>query len=387
MKLNRFGMATTLAAATAVVLTACSSSTGTGSTSPRSVASVSGAGKTVTVWVMDGDYTPETLAAINTKFTKQTGAKVNVQVQAWDGIDTKITTALATSTPPDVLDLGNTQVASFAATGGLKDLTPYATDLRQGQTWLKGLETPATVDGNVYAVPGFAGARAVIYNKTVWAKAGITSAPTTFATLTADLDKVKAANTAAGFSPFYLPGQDWYAGLQFVWDAGGDIAKKDGSTWASGFSGAQAQTGLADFKAFQNQYSSPASRTIDTITPDQTQVFADGKASAIVATSGSIGLIEKANPKITDADLGTFPLPGKSGKTQPVMLGGSDWGIAAHSTNADLALTWTKIAASPDVQTKWVVGTRRLDPQQRPGHQRRRRHGQRTEEGLLRRRA
>ncbi|THA31682.1 hypothetical protein E6R18_16580 [Streptomyces sp. A1277] len=46
--------------------------------------------------------------------------------------------------PPDVLDLGNTQVASFAAAGGPMDLTGYAKDLRQGQKWLAGLEDPAT---------------------------------------------------------------------------------------------------------------------------------------------------------------------------------------------------------------------------------------------------
>lgn len=356
MNHKRSGAAVVLA--TAFALNACSSSGSVSGadTSPRPVASVKGDGKTLTVWVMDGDYSDASLKAINDAFTRKTGAKVDVQVQAWDGITTKITTALAASNPPDVLDLGNTQVASFAANGGLKDLTSYAEDLKQGQTWLAGLVDPATVDGRLYAVPGFAGARAVIYNKTMWAKAGITEAPATYAELTADLDKVKAANTSADFSPLYFPGQNWYAGMQFVWDAGGDLATQDGGKWVSGLSDAKAQAGLADYKAFQNTYSMPASRTVDVADPDQVQIFADGKTSAIVATSGFTGLIEKANPKLTDADLGTFPFPGKSGKPQPVMLGGSDWGIAARSANADLALQWAKIAAGPDVQSKWVVG-------------------------------
>lgn len=168
MKQSRTCVAVALLLAATASMTACGAGSGSaGSTEPQAVSTVNGAGKTVTVWVMTDDYTTETLDAINTEFTKQTGAKVDVQVQAWDGITTKITTALATSTPPDVLDLGNTQVASFAATGGLKDLTPYAADLKQGQTWVAGLADPATVDGNLYAVPGFAGARAVIYNKTM----------------------------------------------------------------------------------------------------------------------------------------------------------------------------------------------------------------------------
>ncbi|MFG2820960.1 extracellular solute-binding protein [Kitasatospora sp. NPDC048365] len=365
MRHSRLPAALAVLAATAV-LTSCSSAGTTGSAA-HSVAPGSGAGKTLQVWVMDGDYSDETLKAINDRFTQQTGAKVDVQVQSWDGIETKVTTALATSTPPDVLDIGNTQVAGFAANGGLLDLTAYGHDLRQGQTWVEGLEGPATVDGKLYAVPGFAGARAVIYNKEMWAKAGITAAPTTYAQLVDDLRKVKAANPGADFSPLYFPGQNWYAAMQFVWDAGSDFAAHSGGKWSGSMSSAQAQTGLADFKAFQNEFSAAASRTVDVKTPDQVQVFADGKASAIIATSGFIGRIQKANPKLTDDTLGTFPLPGKSGKTQPVMIGGSDWGIAARSKNAGLALAWTTIAASPDVQSKWIVGKEGFIPNSAEG--------------------
>ena len=358
MRNSRYTAVGALGLAAALALTACSSSGSAGGTDdgPQAVPTSGGDGKTLTVWVMTGDYTDATITAINDEFTEQTGAEVDVQIQQWDGITTKISTALATSTPPDVLDLGNTQVASYAANGALLDLTSYADDLRQGQTWLAGLEDPATVDDRLYAVPGFAGARAVIYNKTMWAEAGVTEAPTTYDELTADLDAVAAANPEQDFSPFYLPGEYWYAGMQFVWDAGGEIATDDDGTWAGGFESDEAQQGLADFAEFQNEYSTPASQTLDTDEPNQDQIFADGKTSAILHTNGAIALIKEANPALTDDDFGTFPLPGKSGETQPVMLGGSDWGIAAKSQNADLALQWTKIATSPDVQQEWVVG-------------------------------
>jgi N,N'-diacetylchitobiose transport system substrate-binding protein len=56
------------------------------------------------------------------------------------------------------------------------------------------------------------------------------------------------------------------------------------------------------------------------------------------------------------AELGTFPFPGTSGKAQPVMLGGSVWGIATKSDAPELALQWAKIAASPQVQEEFVFG-------------------------------
>ena len=336
--------------AVALALSACS----TGNNSAGG-GSLDGKGKTITVWSMTGDLTTKTLDAINKKFTAETGAKVNVQTQQWTGIGTKITTALATSTPPDVVDLGNTDVANYAASGGLKDLTADKTDLEQGQTWLSGLEDPAVVGGKLYAVPSFAGDRVVLYNKTMWAKDGITSVPTSYSELTTDLNTIKSKNTSSDFSAMYFPGQYWYAGMGFVWDAGGSIATGNGTNWKGGFSSSKAQKGLSEFKTFQNTYSTVASRTLNTDTPSQDTIFADGQASAIVANSWEIGVVE-ATKKLGASDLGTFPFPGQSGKNQPVFLGGSDWGIAQKSKNSALAEAWVKIAASPSIQSKYVFG-------------------------------
>ncbi len=139
MRTTKFAAAAAVALTIAMGLTACSSAGnagGGGGGGTKDVADVKGDGKTLTVWAMTGDYSDKTIAAINKEFEAKTGAKVKVQIQQWDGITTKISTALATNTPPDVLDLGNTQVASYAANGALLDLTPYKKDLAQGQTWL-----------------------------------------------------------------------------------------------------------------------------------------------------------------------------------------------------------------------------------------------------------
>ena len=362
MRHTRNLVAGALGIVTAVALTACggngsTSAADNGTTAP---ASANGAGKTLTVWDM-GDLTPKTLKAINTEFTKETGAQVKLEQQSWSGIGTKITTALATSTPPDVVELGNTDVPQFAINGGLMDLTSDKGQLQQGGTWLAGLAGPATVNGSLYAVPAFAGTRAVIYNKRMWAQAGVTSAPTSYSQLTSDLDKIKAKfGGQKDFSPFYLPGKYWYNGMQWIWDAGGEIATQgSGGSWTGGMDSAQAIQGLTDFKTFQNAYSTPASATVDTTgtgMPDQDKdIFAQGKAAAIFGNSWELGVIEQDNPKLTAADLGTFAFPGKSGKSQPVMLGGSDWGIATKSQNHQLAVTWVKIAASEQIQSQHVV--------------------------------
>lgn len=323
---------------------------------PAATAGVStkGAGATLTVWYMDGDLTTQDQNAIDAAFTAATGAKVDVQIQEWTNINTKLSTALAQNDPPDVVEIGNTDVPLFAATGALADLTTDRTMLEQGQNWLQGLSGPATIGGHLYAVPLFAGNRAVVYNKKIWAAAGITAVPTTYAGLTADLDKVKAANPSSDFSAFYFPGEYWYGALQFVWDAGGRLATESGGTWSGALGSAAAQQGLADWKQFQNTYSTPASRDVDTKSPDQDALFAQGKASAILETS--INTVLKDNPSMK-SEIGTFPFPGQNaGQNQPVFLGGSDLGVAAKSPHVALAEEYLKVASSIAVQKADVVG-------------------------------
>jgi N,N'-diacetylchitobiose transport system substrate-binding protein len=352
MRKSRLIAASALGIVAALTMSGCAASNDAGDA----------ADQTLTIWAMNGDLSTTTIDAINAEFEKETGAKVDVQVQEWDDIITKVTTALATSSAPDVLDLGNTQVPIYAANGGLLDLTAYKDDLEQGQTWLGGLEEPATQNGALYGIPSFAGDRAVIYNKTMWAAAGITEPPTTYAEFTADLDKIAAANTSPDFSAFYYPAKYDFAPLGFVWDAGGEIATEKDGTWTAGFSSPEAQKGLEQFKEFQNKYSIASSQGVNENDPEQAQILADGRASAILGISSEVDAIKAANPELTDDDLGTFPFPGVSGKNQPVMLGGSVWGVAAKSQKADLAVKWIKIAASPDIQSKYVYGTDKWIP-------------------------
>jgi N,N'-diacetylchitobiose transport system substrate-binding protein len=352
-----------LGIAAALALAGCASGgNSAGGSSSDSIGTPSGKGKTLTVWIMNGDLSDAVLKVANQQFTKATGAKVKIETQQWDGITTKLTTALAQSDAPDVVDLGNTDVPVYAASGGLADLTKYKSELQDGQTWLSGLEGPATVDGKLYAAPLFAGNRAVIYNKKTWADAGITTAPTSYAELESDLDKVKAANTASDFSAFYMPGQYWYGGLQWLWDAGGSIATEKDGKWTGTVDSAKAVKGLTAWKAFQNKYSVSSSQDINTDKPNQDDVFAQGQTSAILGSSWEIASIEQAKPALKD-QLGTFALPSTTaGKTQPVFLGGSDLGIPAKSKNQDLAAYYVKILTSKKFQENQVFGVDGWEP-------------------------
>lgn len=310
-----------------------------------SLASASTPSHTLTVWLMTGEISPTVSNRVNAAFEKENpGWKVNIQIQQWNGISTKLITALASSTPPDAMEIGNTDVAEFAASGGLENLAPFKSTLPNSKDWLGGLEGPAEYKGGLYAVPLLAGDRAVVYNKKMFAEAGIKSLPTSINQLLADGNKLKARfSNVKDFSPLYLPGEYWYAGLPLVWAYGGQIATNHGGKWVGDLTSKGSIAGLTEWKKIQNTLSTPASRDVNTNAPNQDNVMADGKAAMIVGGSWEPGAILTANKKLK-GDLGTFAFPGaKAGTQAPVFIGGSDIGIAQNSPNRKQALEWVKL--------------------------------------------
>ena len=187
---------------------------------------------TLTVWIMNGSLTDAVASQLNTQFEEAHPCLViNYQVQQWNGIVAKLTTALASGTPPDVFEIGNTDAITFEAAGALADLTSDRQMLGGGtsntssdptQNWLGSLNDASMYGGKLMAVPFYAGDRVLIYRTDLFKSAGID--PTTItskAKLIAAAQTLQTANkSVADFSGLYLPGQNWYALIQMIWDAG-----------------------------------------------------------------------------------------------------------------------------------------------------------------------
>ena len=93
---------------------------------------------------------------------------------------------------------------------------------------------------------------------------------------------------------------------------------------------------------------------MDTKSPDQAALFAQGKAATIL--DSSVNTVLKDNPALKD-QIGTFPFPGQAaGTSQPVFLGGSDLAIATKSANQALAVQYLKVVTSVAVQKADIVG-------------------------------
>ncbi|SHM52138.1 extracellular solute-binding protein [Cryptosporangium aurantiacum] len=311
-----------------------------------------GGTKKLTVWLMTGSAPDALVDEINTEFTKaHEGWTVDYQVQQWDGIQDKLTTALASNTPPDIVELGNTQAPRFVESGALADLTDAKSDLG-GDNWLEGLAATGEKDGKTFATPFYAANRIVVYRKSMFAKAGITAPPKTIDELIAAGKKLQTANASnKQFQALYLPGQSWYTLLSWVWARGGDVAKQDGDKWTGTLDTPEAQQGFTDYA---NIYKALSKGPVDQdeANPQQSTVFAKGNVAMFIGLPWEIATAtaaEGGNPKLAD-DIATFAIPGPTGPA-PVFLGGSNLGVAAASPNQDAATDWLKLMLSEKHQT------------------------------------
>jgi N,N'-diacetylchitobiose transport system substrate-binding protein len=330
----------------ALIATACG---GTGPTSGNE----SG---TLTIWLMNGSAPQGVVDGVNADFKlKHPNVTVNVEIQQWSDVTTKLDTAFAGSAPPDVMELGNTLVAKYASAGALQDISGKKSSFDNSGAWLQSLTDSCTYQGKLYCVPYYAGSRAIIYRKDLFAAAGV-QPPTSMAELqTVGQTLMAKYGTDQRFSALYFPGKYWYAAAPFVWDFGGDIATQSGSQWTGAINSSNSQQGLTELKTLVSTLSR-ADKTGDELKQDS--AFAQGHIAMIIANGWEVGVItdpKSGDPKLKDK-LGAFPIPShNAGQTAPVFLGGSDLGISAKSKNQALAQEWVGLLAGSKHQAEMVT--------------------------------
>jgi N,N'-diacetylchitobiose transport system substrate-binding protein len=337
-----------LAAAIAAVALAVAASTAAGGTSARG----SAAATKITVWLQNDAQTgwPEIVAAATKAFqAKHPGVDVDVQYQTWGTHLTKFDAALAGGDAPDVIEMGNTEMTKYMAAGAFRQLT--RANYPNAKTWLQGLADSCTYNGKTYGVPYYAGARAVIYRKDMYRKAGIKKTPTSLAEFNADGKKlVKRFGKDRNFSALYFPGKYWYASMSFVYDYGGKIAVLKGGKWQGALNSKASLAGLNALAATVKAQSR-ANKTGDEANPQQALVFAKGKVASFIGNGWEwpYALDPKVgNPALAPA-VGAYPMPSHvKGRYMPSFLGGSDLAIPITSQQVGLAADWIKAFTSTE---------------------------------------
>ncbi|MFD3649132.1 extracellular solute-binding protein [Streptomyces cyaneofuscatus] len=313
--------------------------------------SASGDGRTtVDVWLMRDSVSDTFQKEFTADFVKRhPRIDVKIQIQEWDGIGQKITAALASNDAPDVIEAGNTQVAQFAESGGLLDLSDRKDELN-GADWLSGLAEPGAYEGKQYGIPYYAANRVVIYRTDLFEKAGIDAKE--IKTRDQWIDATTQLNKG-GTQGIYLPGQMWYALAGFIWDEGGDLATESGGTWSGALDTPEALRGMAFYEKLQALGKGP--KDSDEDDPPQAELMAQGKVAQLISTPGGANVIVEKNPELK-GKLAFFPIPGKTADTPgSVFTGGSDLVVPAAAAHPDEAVTFIKELTGDTWQKKLAV--------------------------------
>jgi N,N'-diacetylchitobiose transport system substrate-binding protein len=278
------------------------------------------------------------VAQFHKQFPQYKQTKVVVDWIPWTNRVTDWTNALTSGKGgPDITELGNTDTPGIAAQGALANITSDVHAWSNGSGLIAGNLANDTVSGNVYAVPWFGGVRGIWYRKDQFAKAGITSPPTTWAQLLSDAKALMKAYP--GSYGLGAPSDYTNAIVSFIWGAGGQVAAQRNGKWTADLTSPQSEAGLKFYAdLYLSQHVSPSKYIGETElgTPGATsggsnEDFALGKLDLYIDGPWAEAEMTPVSTKYK-ADWASFPIPSENGPSPaPAFSGGSDLGVWVKS--------------------------------------------------------
>ncbi|PRX67287.1 multiple sugar transport system substrate-binding protein [Nonomuraea fuscirosea] len=319
--------------ALSVVMTGCGSG---GSGSEKS---------TVTLWmypvIMDQAANKSFWDKVEKDFeAKNPAVDVTIDQQPWDGRQEKVTTALASRKGFDLVVLGPDQIPQYAQQGTLEPVDDVVAP--EKAAYLPNSLTALSVDGKLYGVPIYQTITAPIYNKKLFADAGVTKVPETWAELKEAAPKLAAAKVAVldyPGKPEVSLNQSFYP---ILWANGGSVFAPDGkSVVVNNQQGVDSLQYLLDLKAAGGLPENTASKGNDieggplaagktALYHAATAIQADQLGAAIGAENVGIGLPLEGTKRVA------FGIPG-------------GLVLAKHSEIKDAARKFAAYVASAEV--------------------------------------
>ena len=344
--------AAVLATAIAVSASACGSS-GTSTSSSGTKAS----GPVTITWWDTSDPTNEapTYKALVADFEKANPSiKVDYVPVPFGTAETKFQTAAGSTGAPDVLRSDVSWTSSFAKAGFLAPLdgTPA---MAQQSAYEPSLIKQASYGGHIYGAPQVTDTLGLMYNKALLTKAGITTAPTTWAQLKSDAAVIKQKTNVDGFA---LEDASYYA-MPFLYGNGTGMV--DPTTSKVTIDSAAAVQAVTTAKSFVG---APGVAKLDTTANADTDImnaFESGTVAMVVQGPWDITNVYTGSAFSDKANLGVAPVPAGSTGTPGAPTGGDNLVAYAGQDAAHLAASEKFIAymtsAASETETALKNGT------------------------------
>ena len=201
-------LASMSAAGAALSLPSLLSACGSGNTSS------SGGNVPITWWhINTADPGKSFYQSLATQYMKaHPNVKINITILENQAFKQKLTTVMQSGSPPDLFGTwGGGVLFQYAKAGLVQDITQYLKGSWGDSFDQSVLNSVYSQDGKYYAVPTDNGAIAFWYDKALFAKAGITTLPTTW---TGFLQTIKTLKSA-GITPLAIGEKDQWPGMYY----------------------------------------------------------------------------------------------------------------------------------------------------------------------------
>lgn len=296
----------------------------------------------LTVWIMgDSGANFETLVE---PFVAETGTEVEVVAVPWDGIDERLTTAVASGSGPDLLQIGLSKLRTFADAGALLPLDDYLGDYPglAPENFAAGVAGDATaVGGEIVSVPWVSDTRVLFTRTDILAENGFDAPPSTWDELR-DVAAV-LADRGEGQYGYYIPQWDSPLPLVMTWSNGGDVVAADGSV---DFDTPAFHAAVDTYIGLHADGSVPANGDFD-----QTQGFISGIAPMLISGPYLAKGITDSAPELDGAwTISTVPA-GSASSTS--LFAGSNMGVWHNTDQIDASLSLLEFLSQADTQVRW----------------------------------
>jgi multiple sugar transport system substrate-binding protein len=280
------------------------------------------------------------LSTLADAFMKQyPNVKVSVTPVDWGQAVTKLQTAIAGGTTPDVSQMGTDMMGQFGANG---TFDPVPADI-DPSGFFQGAWDTNMVGGAAVGVPWYVETRLLYYRTDIAQKAGITTAPATWDDLKATAKAMKDKGGAKwGIS---LGTKNWQEYFPFLWSNGGDVVDSSGKP---ALNSPQAVEALTFYDSFFQEGLTPKSVPEGF---DITPAFVKGDNPMFFSGPWHLGLIKDAGGAGFDSKWAIAPMPKKASATS--FVGGSNMVVFNASKNKEAAWAFVKFLTDPKTQALW----------------------------------
>lgn len=280
---------------------------------------------TIEFWTIDlkaafGDFFNEMIATYE---AENPGVTINWTDIPYDDVQSKLVTAVAGGTAPDVVNLNTQLTLNLAGENALVDLNAEATE-EQKNIYIEDLWNSAKIGDSVYAFPWYASPDIMFYNSELFEQAGM-EVPSTFEE--ALLEAEEFYNKTGAY--LFLPDEFF----NLLVEENISILNEDGT--AAAFNTPETVDLLNRYKKYTDAGVIPKTKWGDW--DEALKLFESGKLAIVSSSGSSLSRIKDEAPDIYEKISISTPLTGKTGLSRNPLM---NLVVPAASKNHEAAIAF-----------------------------------------------